>query len=253
MSDFKIVKLLDPIQINVNINPRGEYDNLTTYNVGDLVTYNGLSYIAKTTTVGNLPTDTNYWQLVVNLDGAWKISGNTGINPATDFLGTTDNNPLIMKTNSNQIAQFDVNGRFAIGSHQPLSPIHIKPYSGYSGSGYRLEPFAVTTNQNTPAIAYTFTMTNGQVVRVKYQVTGRLADGSERCSFTRSALFYRESANVAIQGRGWQSDFTSKSDNDFDVGYTLGPYDINFTVTSSSTSTTYWVGHVEIEVVSTSI
>jgi len=63
---FKLVKLLDPaVNININVNPRGEYDNATTYNTGDIVTYQGSSYIAKTETTGNLPTDTTYWQLLV--------------------------------------------------------------------------------------------------------------------------------------------------------------------------------------------
>ena len=37
------------------------YDNDTTYTVGLLVWYDNIVYTAKGTTVGNLPTDTNYW------------------------------------------------------------------------------------------------------------------------------------------------------------------------------------------------
>ena len=65
MSDFKIVKLLDPIvQLNININPTGAYNNSSTYGVGDSVSYNNSSYIAIQATTGNLPTDTTYWQLL---------------------------------------------------------------------------------------------------------------------------------------------------------------------------------------------
>ncbi len=66
-NEFKLVKLLDPAVIfNTTINPVGDYDNATTYEVGDLVYYQGSSYIAKTQTVGNLPTNTTYWQLVIS-------------------------------------------------------------------------------------------------------------------------------------------------------------------------------------------
>jgi hypothetical protein len=65
MSDFKIVKLLDPpVQILVNVTPKGEYNNSVTYVIGDLVYYNNSSYIAISQTVGNLPNDTSNWQLL---------------------------------------------------------------------------------------------------------------------------------------------------------------------------------------------
>ena len=38
--------------------PRGDYDNTATYEMLDIVSYNGSSYIAKGTTTGNLPTNT---------------------------------------------------------------------------------------------------------------------------------------------------------------------------------------------------
>lgn len=43
---------------------RGEYDNSTQYYTFDLVNYNGNSYFAKSNTMGNLPTNSTYWQLV---------------------------------------------------------------------------------------------------------------------------------------------------------------------------------------------
>lgn len=67
-NEFKLVKLLDPaVVFNTTINPAGNYDNATTYEIGDLVFYQGASYIAKLQTVGNLPTDTTYWQLVISV------------------------------------------------------------------------------------------------------------------------------------------------------------------------------------------
>ena len=65
--EFKIVKLVDPpVVINITIKPRGEYDNATDYFLGDIVQYQGASYIALGNTTGNLPTDTNFWQLIVD-------------------------------------------------------------------------------------------------------------------------------------------------------------------------------------------
>lgn len=63
---------------------RGTYNNSTQYYLFDLVDYNGSSYIAKENTVGNLPTNTQYWQLIAE-------KGNTGNTGATGPVGATGN------------------------------------------------------------------------------------------------------------------------------------------------------------------
>jgi hypothetical protein len=39
----------------------------------------------------------------------WSLTGNAGTNPATNFLGTTDGQPLIIKTSNTQVGRFDAN------------------------------------------------------------------------------------------------------------------------------------------------
>jgi hypothetical protein len=53
------------VQAQVNdIQNTPAYSNTTTYAANDLVTYNGAIYQAKSTTTGNLPTNTTYWTKV---------------------------------------------------------------------------------------------------------------------------------------------------------------------------------------------
>ena len=47
----------------VMVVPKGAYNANTTYEILDLVTYNGSSYVALKSTKGNVPTNTAYWQL----------------------------------------------------------------------------------------------------------------------------------------------------------------------------------------------
>lgn len=49
----------------VGILLKGEYNSSITYQKLDVVTYNGESYSAKIETQGNLPTNTDYWQKLV--------------------------------------------------------------------------------------------------------------------------------------------------------------------------------------------
>lgn len=49
----------------VGVVPKGEYNSATRYTKLDIVKYNGQSYMALAETTGNLPTNTEYWQLLV--------------------------------------------------------------------------------------------------------------------------------------------------------------------------------------------
>ena len=48
--------------------PKGDYDSSVTYNMLDMVFYGGKTYVCKQTSTGNAPTNTVYWQIM--LDGA---------------------------------------------------------------------------------------------------------------------------------------------------------------------------------------
>lgn len=49
----------------VGVVPKGEYNGATRYTKLDIVKYNGQSYMALAETIGNLPTNTEYWQLLI--------------------------------------------------------------------------------------------------------------------------------------------------------------------------------------------
>ena len=63
---------------------KGTYDNSTAYVLDDIVYYNGSSYVAKTSTTGNLPTDATKWNVLA--------SGSGGIWDSTLSLGTANQN-----------------------------------------------------------------------------------------------------------------------------------------------------------------
>lgn len=106
MSDFKLVKLLDPISLTLTgPNFQGEYLSGTTYQAGMSVSYNGSSYVARQTTTGNVPTNTTYWQLLASKGDtgagavAFTCRNSTGV-PIQAFRvvyinGSTGNEPNI--------------------------------------------------------------------------------------------------------------------------------------------------------------
>lgn len=74
----------------VAITPKGEYSNATTYQLLDLITYDGSSYLALKETTGNLPTNNEYWQLIAEKgqDGINGKDGTNGIDGKTPIKGT---------------------------------------------------------------------------------------------------------------------------------------------------------------------
>lgn len=87
----QIVKLIDPIQMTIagTFTPKGAYDNATDYAVGDMVDYQGSSYIMYTNGVaGTLPTDTSYWGLVAS-KGTTGDTGPQGIQGIQGVAGDT--------------------------------------------------------------------------------------------------------------------------------------------------------------------
>jgi hypothetical protein len=55
----------------------------------------------------------------------WDLTGNSGTNPATDFLGTTDNQPLVIRTNGAEALRIHGSGSVGIGTTNPIAGLHV--------------------------------------------------------------------------------------------------------------------------------
>lgn len=183
---------------------------------------------------------------------SWRLEGNAGIDELINFIGTIDAADLRVRTNNQLRMIVDKNGRIGMGPDltEPLNHLHQKSHEGFEGSGLRTETYSLTTNSNTPEVAFSIPIAQNTAVKVEFHAVGRINDGSGRAAFTRIGLFYREMSNVQIQ-RFWQTAFTEKSDSNFNVSFTMGVNEVTMHVKSSVGAETYWTGHVKIEAVGT--
>lgn len=62
---------------------------------------------------------------------AWLLGGNSGTSPASQFFGTTDNQPLAFRTNNTEQMRLLANGRLGIGDTTPGSRLEV----GVSAAG----------------------------------------------------------------------------------------------------------------------
>jgi hypothetical protein len=64
---------------------------------------------------------------------AWGLAGNNATT-AANFIGTTDGNPLIIKTNNTEAVKIDATGNVGIGTTTPLQKLHVEGASVLANS-----------------------------------------------------------------------------------------------------------------------
>lgn len=62
---------------------------------------------------------------VINAN-AWSLTGNAGTNPATNFLGTTDAQPLVIRTNNTEAIRVLTTGNVGIGTATPGQLLEVE-------------------------------------------------------------------------------------------------------------------------------
>ncbi len=151
---------------SLNINYKGEYISSETYQEGDAVTFNTLWYYAKDTTQGNLPTDSDYWELhsnqvvISNVEPAdnrivgW-IDTNTGLYKYYDSI-TSTRIPVKVTSiiNNNGTKEYDVNDIEYIDTALDL---HLTDNNPHNISKLTLGLDNVTNDKQMPIAGGTFT------------------------------------------------------------------------------------------------
>lgn len=124
----KLQLLNDDIVISGGLVPKGEYNALTNYSVGDMVAYNSSSYVMYLNAAsGTLPTNTTYWQQVgsTGIDGQTGATGPTGPQGSTGPTGPTGADSSVPGPTGPQ---------GPIGNTGPTGPQGIQGIKGDTGS-----------------------------------------------------------------------------------------------------------------------
>jgi hypothetical protein len=65
------------------------------------------------------------WIWMSSSANAWQLAGNSGTSPATNFIGTTDNNPLVFRTQNAEAMRITSSGAVGIGAATPSSTLQV--------------------------------------------------------------------------------------------------------------------------------
>lgn len=177
----------------------------------------------------------------------WGVSGNNVL-PADPYIGTNDNSDFIIKTNAESRIIVTKDGRFGVGEVNPQALMHLKAYSDHDGTGLKIDNFILETEDEDFNIIYSYAVPLGSVNLITITFVGR--EGStKRCSFRRTLMVTRDGGIALVANNVWQSDFTFKSETDFDVAFEVFMNTIHFKVKNSTGLTTMWNGHIEIDTI----
>ncbi len=84
----------------------------------------------------SIHSDTALYSLnCVSTTGNWNLLGNSGTNPAVNFIGTLDSTDVSIKTNNTERLRIKANGRIGIGTSAPGGALHIISNNGFIHEG----------------------------------------------------------------------------------------------------------------------
>jgi trimeric autotransporter adhesin len=161
--------------------------------------------------------------LTVSSSNAWSLIGNASTNPSTDFLGTTDAQPLIVKVNGTQVGRFDVSSlafgigstinnatnSYAIGTNANVGYNHTNAYAIGSGAAvntnnsFSLGDSAVTNGSNSFAIGNNAAANNvnslaiGQSAYTAYSITDAIAIGDNATANISNSIAIGSNSTLA--------------------------------------------------------
>ncbi|MCX8051288.1 MAG: hypothetical protein N3B17_05265, partial [Chlorobi bacterium] len=94
------------------------------YSNGSTLAYTGVGTSGQV--LVSAGSGTPQWQtLDASSVHAWSLTGNSGTSPSANFLGTTDNQPLAVRTNNTERVRVDASGNVGIGTTTPTNTLHV--------------------------------------------------------------------------------------------------------------------------------
>ncbi len=144
-------------------------NNASTIAANNINTNTGANITITGRGGATLVYDTDGWRVVSYDNGGgsgWGLTGNIGTTPATQFIGTTDAQPVVFKTNNIERMRILSNGDVGIGISAPSSKLHIYESTANSSSNLTI------SNSSQPSSSTYLSHTHGDGATLIYNLGG---------------------------------------------------------------------------------
>jgi len=114
---------LTPLNLGIGVlSPTAQFHTTGTVRFAGVTQNNTFTKVVVQDANGNL-----FWRDASTLGAtnAWLLSGNSGTNPASNFIGTIDNQRLVFRTNNTEKVTILSNGNLGIGLSSPIRPLQV--------------------------------------------------------------------------------------------------------------------------------
>ena len=177
----------------------------------------------------------------------WQLTGNPGTNPSIDFIGTTDNQPLVIRTNNAPVAKITQQGQFGLGEQNPDEFVHIKAHPGMDGSGHRITTYSLTTSDTNWNTAYSYTLPSKSTMQITATAIGYNSTTLTRSSFKQTGTIWRETS-IAVFAGPLQTDYTYKSASGYKMRIKTLSNQVIVEIQAHSSELTKWSGSVIFDI-----
>ena len=138
------------------------------------------------------------WKKIADLSEAtanWSLTGNSGTNPATNFIGTIDGQPLVVRTNNAERLRVDASGNVGIGTNNPTAKLNV------DGSVKLQNLAAGTTELDVLVLAADGSVYKRSMSSTAFENAIKAINGIQRQTLSITAQASDTSNNVLVQNR----------------------------------------------------
>jgi len=186
--------------------------------INPTLTQNGMM-VFLTTSVGiNLPgfyywdTASSSW-LAIGAKSNWNLTGNSGTNPGTNFIGSRDNSDVVFKTNNTEGMRLTTSGNIGIGTASPTAELEVNGFTKMGTTAPAIKTLKLTgttgaTQGNQTNIAHGINSAKilGVTVLVEY-VSGSFIPTSYNSSIGFEFDYFITGTNVVVWTKSGNSGF----------------------------------------------
>ena len=175
---------------------------------------------------------------------AWQVTGNAGTSPSANYIGTSDNAGLSIRTNAIERVRISPTGNFGLGISSPEGHFHQKTHTSALSSGLIQWTFSYDTTDSLFHTAETINVNVNEFVRVEVVIAVKETALSKNTGILRRVCgVHNDGLSTDIINDRWLTSEDIKTHNGFRAIFKTSPGALEIQVAGTG-GPCHWTGHI---------